>query len=112
VRPRQPSLGLAPDQCAVFYADAGPLIASKQDGARYPFIARQAAVDGDVMALFVIEPSGDIDRTSIQFLSTSAVPFAESALEALWHTKFVPMRIAGCPVRTLTRMPFEYRINR
>ena len=103
---------LARMRLPLFDADSAPSKVPNQDSPLYPIVARRAQADGDVLAMFVIEPSGSVDPNSIQFLKATATQFAESTLQSLLQTKFVPMRIGGCPVRTLARMGFEYRLHR
>ena len=83
----------------------------KQRAPKYPVSMRDQKIAGEVLAQFVVRPSGLVDATSIQFLKATHVEFASAVAEVLPSYHFQPMQIAGCNVSTLAQMPFLFGLK-
>ena len=79
---------------------------------RYPDILRQAGVEGDVMAQFVVDTTGRAEMNSFKILKSSHDLFAAAVREALPKMRFVPAEVGGKKVRQLVQQPFSFAIAR
>ncbi len=77
---------------------------------RYPSILARAGVEGVVLARFVVDTLGRVERGSIVLESASNPLFGESVREALGRMRFVPARARGRAVRQLVQQPFTFAI--
>jgi len=89
-------------------------VAAKPDNPRprYPLPMRDKGIEGEVLAEFVVRPSGEVDPTSIQFLKATGLDFASAIAEVVPSFNFYPMQIASCNVPALVQMPFLFGLNR
>jgi TonB family protein len=83
-----------------------------QQGPRYPEIARNNNVEGDVEVEFVLREDGMADRLSVAVSKATALEFAESVLDRLPQMRFKPMELNGCPLAEIVSMPFQFRLRR
>jgi TonB family protein len=75
---------------------------------QYPEALRQAGIQGVVSVIYVVDAQGDVEPTSITFVSTDHPAMAESVWNALVAAKFRPGRLRGKPVRTLVRQLIRF----
>ncbi len=79
---------------------------------RYPEALRSSGVEGQVVAVFVVNELGRAEADSIRF-SRSDNPLFEGAVkESLRRMRFVPAEIGGRKVRQLVQMPFVFTLAR
>jgi len=78
---------------------------------RYPVVARQAHLDGEVIAEFIVTSDGRADVGSLQIVKVPAIQFIEAVLDVLPQYRFKPLAIAGCPLASVVRMPFTFQIR-
>ena len=79
---------------------------------RYPEALRSSGVEGQVVAVFVVNEMGRAEADSIRF-SRSDNPLFESAVkESLRRIRFVPAETGGGKVRQLVQMPFVFTLAR
>lgn len=79
---------------------------------RYPDILRQAEIEGDVMAQFVVDEQGVADVSTFKVLKSSHDLFTESVRLALPNMRFTPARVGGKAVKQLVQQPFGFRVAR
>lgn len=79
---------------------------------RYPAILRQAGVEGEVLAQFVVDADGRADVSTFKTLKSSHDLFAQAILSALPAMRFVPAEVGGRAVKQLVQQPFAFRIAR
>jgi TonB family protein len=79
---------------------------------RYPDSLASAAIPGKVVLQFVVDIDGKPDESTMQVLPP--VPdagFIKATFDAVRSSRFAPMIVAGCPVRTLIEQPFTFLVR-
>jgi TonB family protein len=79
---------------------------------RYPDEERKAGVGGEVVVQVVVRPDGSVDPASILITRATTHSFAQHVYDAVRQSKFVPGRIAGCPVASLVAWPIAFTMAR
>jgi TonB family protein len=79
---------------------------------RYPDLLRQAKIEGEVFAQFVVGPDGRADVESFKVLKSTHDLFTKSVLMALPQMRFKPALVGGRPVKQLVQQPFTYSMSR
>jgi len=79
---------------------------------RYPDVLRQARVEGEVLAQFVVGPDGRPDVESFKVLKSSHDLFAKSVRDALPLMRFNPAMVGGKAVRQLVQQPFTFSLTK
>ena len=77
---------------------------------RYPDILRQAGVEGEVLAQFVVDTTGRAEMGSFKVLKTSHELFGTAVKNALSGMRFIPAEVGGRKVRQLVQQPFSFGI--
>ena len=78
---------------------------------RYPAALRAAAIEGEILAQYVVDTTGRIQPGSWKVLRASHDGFREAAREAVEAGRFKPARIAGRPVRQLVQQSIRFTIQ-
>ena len=79
---------------------------------RYPDNLARAAIPGKVVLQFIVDVDGTADESSM--LAMPPVPdaaFIKATFDAVRNSRFAPMVVAGCPVRTLIEQPFIFLVR-
>ena len=79
---------------------------------RYPDLARQAGIEGEVLAQFVVDTTGRAEPSSLKILKSSHDLFIQSVKNALPEMRFVPAEVGGRKVKQLVQEPFSYSLAR
>ena len=79
---------------------------------RYPDILRQAGVEGEVLAQFVVDTSGRAEMGSYKVLKTTHELFGNAVKNALSGMRFIPAEVGGRKVRQLVQQPFTFAISK
>lgn len=74
----------------------------------YPELARQAGIEGRVIVKALIDENGDVKKVSV--LQGDDI-FRESAVSAMYQTKFKPAINANRPVKVWITIPFNFRLK-
>jgi protein TonB len=77
---------------------------------RYPDMLRQAGVEGEVLAQFVVDTTGKAEAGSLKILKSSHDMFVQSVKNALPNMKFIPAEVGGRKVKQLVQQPFTFSI--
>jgi TonB family protein len=77
---------------------------------RYPDILKQAAVEGAVLAAFVVNADGTVDTTTLKIMHSTHALFANALVAALPTMRFLPAVVNGQPVREAVQEPFIFNI--
>ncbi len=77
---------------------------------RYPDMLRQAGVEGEVLAQFVVDTTGRAESGSLKILKTSHDLFVQSVKNALPQMRFIPAEVGGRKVKQLVQQPFSFSI--
>lgn len=91
------------DRPVVPYADNVP--------PRYPPLLQSAALEGDVVAQFVVDTLGRVELPSIKVVRSSHDLFERAVRDALARARFHPARIGGVGVRQLVEQRFAFSIR-
>lgn len=84
--------------------------ASGSENPRYPEILRQAGVEGEVLASFVVDETGAADPTSFKAIRSTHELFTAAVKQALPTMRFVPAEVGGRKVKQLVQQPFTFSI--
>lgn len=79
---------------------------------RYPDILRQAGVEGEVLAQFVVDTTGRAEMNSYKVLKTTHELFGNAVRQALPGMRFIPAEVGGRKVRQLVQQPFSFAISK
>ena len=79
---------------------------------RYPDMLRQAGVEGEVLAQFVVDTTGRAEANSLKILKSSHDLFIQSVRNALPQMKFIPAEVGGRKVKQLVQQPFTFSISK
>jgi periplasmic protein TonB len=79
---------------------------------RYPDMLRQAGVEGEVLAQFVVDTTGKAEAGSLKILKSSHDMFVQSVKNALPQMKFIPAEVGGRKVKQLVQQPFSFSISK
>ncbi len=77
----------------------------------YPESARQAGVQGRVLAECVIDTSGHVEPGSVRIIDTPDPRFEQPAKAFLRGAAFRPGRVRGQTVRVLMRIPVDFTLS-
>lgn len=72
-----------------------------------PFRAREV-INGRSVFSFIVEPSGKVDRCSIELLDETSPEWTEAVLKELRQARYQPARRNGKPVRQRAYQLFTY----
>ncbi|MGH7617885.1 MAG: TonB family protein, partial [Gemmatimonadaceae bacterium] len=77
---------------------------------RYPDALRQAQVEGQVLAQFIVDENGKADTASFRVLRSSHDLFSITVRDALPDFQFYPAEIDGRRVKQVVMMPFQFSL--
>ncbi len=83
-----------------------------QRGARYPDLLRQANVEGEVLAQFVVDQYGQPDMNTFKVLKSDHDLFTKAVFDALGDMRFHPAEVGGKAVKQLVQMPFQFNLSK
>ncbi|MCG6536756.1 MAG: energy transducer TonB, partial [Syntrophales bacterium LBB04] len=76
----------------------------------YPFAARRLHKEGKVVLMLIIDEKGKLLKVDV--IKTSDKEFAESAVEAIKKSTFLPARKKGVPVVAKAILPIRFSLQR
>jgi protein TonB len=76
----------------------------------YPDILRQAGVEGEVLATFVVDTTGRAEVASFKVLRSTNDMFEKAVRTALPRMRFIPAEVGGRKVKQLVQQPFTFSI--
>ncbi len=79
---------------------------------RYPPTLERAGIAGDVVAQFVVDTTGRVERSSVDIQHATHAEFARAVQERLAALRFVPARARGHAVRQLVEQRFQFEVVR
>lgn len=79
---------------------------------RYPDMLRSANVEGEVLAQFVVDTTGRVERGSVKILKSSHDLFTNAVQQALNSARYYPAEIGGRKVKQLVQQPFNFTLTR
>jgi protein TonB len=78
----------------------------------YPEMLRSSGVEGQVIAQFVVNEKGRVDRKTFRVLSSTHDQFSQAVNRALPQMRFKPAKIGGKPVSQLVQQLFVFKLDR
>jgi periplasmic protein TonB len=79
---------------------------------RYPEPLRIAGVEGEVVAVFIVDDQGRVEPGSVSFLRSDNEQFEREVRATLRDMRFAPAEVGGRKVRQLVQMPFVFKLSR
>ena len=79
---------------------------------RYPDLLRDAKVEGEVLAQFVVDTLGHPDMDTFKVLKSSHDLFTQTVMSSLPNMSFYPALVGGRPVKQLIQMPFQFNLSK
>ncbi len=89
---------------------ATPVAGSR--GPLYPLALREAGIQGQVLAQFVVNPDGTVDLSSFKAVKSDHAEFSAAVRAALADMRFEPARVGGKAVKQLLQTPFVFSLSR
>ena len=90
-----------------------PALAVAGAGApNYPSHLKRMDIQGETTLDFVVDATGRAVPATARTVRASHPDFAKTVMAALPRMRFIPGRIAGCPVASWVRQHFEFRLGR
>lgn len=105
-----PSVALLRVTVPAVVADSAPELVS-MPRIRYPRNAARARAMGRVVLQLVVKADGRPDTNTVQLIQAEYREFALVTLRGIKDARFKPASIAGCPVPTIVRLPFDFRVR-
>ena len=79
---------------------------------RYPDLLRQAKIEGEVLAQFIVDENGTADSTSFTILRSTHDQFTNAVIESIKSFRFNPAELNGRRVKQLVQMPFQFSLSK
>ncbi len=77
---------------------------------RYPDILKQAGVEGQVIASFVVDTTGRADVSTVKILKSTHLLFENAVVAAIPTMRFTPALVGGKSVNQLVTLPFNFQL--
>jgi hypothetical protein len=77
---------------------------------RFPDSLREAHLTGDVVAQFVVDTTGLVDRETFKVLKSTHQLFTNAVVDVLPELRFIPAELGGRKVRQLVEEPFHFEL--
>lgn len=78
---------------------------------QYPEALRAAQIEGEVLAHFVVDSTGQVEPGSIIFLESSNARFDDAVRTALLASRYYPAEVDGRKVRQLVEQRFAFHLE-
>ena len=101
----------SPSGGTVAIAERGAIAMPGNPRPDYPHVLRAARVEGEVLAEFVIDTAGRVERRSVRIIGSSHPLFEAAVREVIPQLRFLPAEAGGRKVRQLVRQPFGFRVE-
>lgn len=79
---------------------------------RYPEALRSAGIEGQAIAVFVVNELGRAEDSTVRFANSGSRLFEDAVRTALHRMRFVAAEVGGRKVRQLVQMPFVFTISK
>ncbi|MFI5310444.1 MAG: M56 family metallopeptidase [Gemmatimonadales bacterium] len=93
-----------------FQVDKQVIAAPGSAAPRYPSILRTAGVEGEVLAMFVVDSAGLAEPTTLKIVHSTHELFTNAVRNALPDMRFVAAQVQGRKVKQLIQQPFVFAI--
>jgi len=109
---RRPEATLPPGVYFEFQVQKAVSPIAGNQAPRYPDILREAKIEGQVLAQFIVDENGRADSTSLTVLRSSHDLFTSAVLSSITSFRFNPAELNGRPVKQLVQMPFQFSLSK
>lgn len=99
------------DSFVEFKLDKGAQQVAGTGAVRYPAAMRKTNREGEVLAQFVVDPSGAVIVSTYKVLKSSDPAFTQAVRAALPTMRFTPAVVSGRPVSQLVQQPFTFALD-
>jgi TonB family protein len=103
--------GGAPGAYNSFEVDIQVVSVSGSIRRQYPDRLRASGTEGQVIAQFVVNEKGRVDRNSFKVVSSTNTLFTDAVSRALPQMRFKPAKIGGKPVSQLVQQLFVFKLD-
>jgi TonB family protein len=79
---------------------------------RYPDAMREAHIEGEVLAQFVVDTTGHVDMGTFEPLKSTNEAFTGAVRSALPNMHFKAALVGGKKVRQIVQMPFVFSLSK
>lgn len=93
-----------------FQVEKPVTMASGSATPKYPEILKQAGVEGEVLASFVVNEEGIADPASLKVIRSTHELFATAVKQALPSMRFTAAEVGGRKVKQLVQQPFSFSL--
>ena len=81
-------------------------------GPTYPEMLKQAGIEGQVLASFVVDTTGRADMSTFKVITSTHEQFTQAVRRALPQMRFLPAEVGNKKVKQLVQQPFGFAITR
>ncbi len=78
----------------------------------YPEMLKQAGIEGQVLASFVVDTTGRADMSTFKVITSTHEQFTQAVRRALPQMRFLPAEVGNKKVKQLVQQPFGFAITR
>jgi protein TonB len=103
--------GGAPGAYNAFEVDIEVVAIAGSIRPQYPEMLRSSGTEGQVIAQFIVNEKGRVDKESFKLVSSTHPMFTESVKRALPQMRFKPAKIGGKPVSQLVQQLFVFKLD-
>ena len=103
--------GGAPGAFNSFEVDIQVVAVASSIRPQYPDRLRASGTEGQVIAQFVVNEKGRVDRNTFKVVSSTNTLFTDAVNRALPQMRFKPAKIGGKPVSQLVQQLFVFRLD-
>jgi len=109
---REPVTNLPPGIFLEFQVDKAVSPRAGNPAPRYPDMLRDAKIEGEVLAQFVVDENGMPDMSTFRALKSTHELFTATVQAALPNDRFYPAELKGRKVKQLVQMPFQFSLTK
>lgn len=95
-----------------FQVEKQAMLAPGQPGPRYPEVLRNANVEGEVLATFVVDTMGRAEMATFRVLNSDHQLFENAVRNQLPGMRYLPAETGGRKVKMWVQQPFTFKLQR
>ena len=95
-----------------FQVEKQAMAAPGNTAPRYPDVLRNAGVEGEVLATFVVDTTGRVDMSTFRVIESAHDMFTAAVRSHLPNMRYYPAETGGRKVKMWVQQPFTFKIGR
>lgn len=107
----QPTVARADQAFFEFQVEKQAALMAGSAAPRYPDVLRKRHVEGEVLAQFVVDATGQPEASTFKVLRSSDELFANAVRSALGGLRFKPAEVGGRAVKQVVQVPFVFSLR-